>query len=114
MKAKFRIGLFLLLIVIMYLVYSSFNKIIVNPENNHAVTEEDSVLTDSNTLSNDCYFLYDKNGYVVVYHSDKKTLYEYTDILVSELPVNLRTELRNGKYIENLDELYGFLENYSS
>lgn len=114
MKTKFRIGLFLLLIVIMYLVYSSFNKTNVNPDINHAAAKEESVPADSNTLNKDCYFLYDKNGYVVVYLSDRKTPYEYTDILVSELPANLRIELRNGKYIENLEELYGFLENYSS
>ena len=31
-----------------------------------------------------------------------------------ELPEKIREELANGKYIENQEELYGFLENYSS
>lgn len=54
------------------------------------------------------------NGYVVVYLSDKKTAYEYTDILYDELPATIREEIRNGKYMESTEELYGFLENYSS
>ena len=54
------------------------------------------------------------NGYIVVYLSDKKTPYEYTDILYDQLPERLRDEIRNGKYVEGQKELYGFLENYSS
>ena len=54
------------------------------------------------------------NGYVVVYLSDRKTPYEYTDILYDELPAILRQEIRNGKYLEGSEELFGFLENYSS
>ena len=54
------------------------------------------------------------NGYIVVYLSDKKTPYEYTDIRFDELPSSLREEVRNGKYVEGEAQLYGFLENYSS
>lgn len=54
------------------------------------------------------------NGYVVVYLSDKKTPYEYTDIKYDDLPAELRDEIRNGKYVEDAKSLYGFLENYSS
>ena len=43
-----------------------------------------------------------------------KTPYEYTDIPYDELPALVREEVRNGKYIKNAEELYGFLENYSS
>jgi len=114
MKTKIRIGLFLFVIVITYLIYSSFNKTTANQGIKETTAKEASIASGNNTLNPNCYFLYDKNGYVVVYLSDRKTPYEYTDILVSELPANLRTEIRNGKYIENLEELYGFLENYSS
>lgn len=55
------------------------------------------------------------NGYVVVYLSDKMKLpLNITDIPYDELPALLREEIRNGKYIESTEELYGFLENYSS
>ena len=76
--------------------------------------DSSSVTTGSKASKNDCYYLMEVNGYIVVYFSDKKTPYEYTDILYDELPELLRQEIRNGKYIESTAELYGFLENYSS
>lgn len=75
---------------------------------------EESIATEGGALKEDCYYLMEVNGYIVVYLSDKKTPYEYTDILYDELPEKLRDEIRNGKYIESTKELYGFLENYSS
>ena len=76
--------------------------------------DSSSVTTGSKASKNDCYYLMEVNGYIVVYFSDKKTPYEYTDIHDDELPELLRQEIRNGKYIESTAELYGFLENYSS
>ena len=60
------------------------------------------------------FYLYEVNGYVVVFTNDKHTPYEYTDILYEELPELLKQEIKNGKYIKNEEELYGFLENYTS
>lgn len=81
-----------------------------------AVMEEagSAVKADGSALKEGCYYLMEVNGYVVVYLSDRKTAYEYTDILYDELPAVVRDEIRNGKYIESTEELYGFLENYSS
>lgn len=76
--------------------------------------EEESVATEGEALKEDCYYLMEVNGYIVVYLSDRKTPYEYTNILYDELPEKLRQEIRNGKYIEDTETLYGFLENYSS
>ena len=76
--------------------------------------DSSSVTTGSKASKNDCYYLMEVNGYIVVYFSDKKTPYEYTDIHYDDLPELLRQEIRNGKYIESTAELYGFLENYSS
>lgn len=75
---------------------------------------EEAVATEGQALKKDCYFLMEVNGYVAVYMSDKETVYEYTNIEISELPYVLQNEIKNGKYIENIEELYGFLENYSS
>ena len=65
-------------------------------------------------MEDDGYYLAEKNGYVVVYLSDKKTVYEYTDILFRDLPEDLQAEIETGKPVENTELLYGFLENYSS
>ncbi len=75
---------------------------------------EEAVSADGHALKEDCYYLKNVNGYVVVFLSDKKTAYEYTDILCEELPKTIQEELVNGKYIETQEDLYGFLENYSS
>lgn len=77
-------------------------------------TQQGSISADGQALKEDCYYLMEVNGYVVVYLSDRKTPYEYTDILYDELPAILRQEIRNGKYLEGSEELFGFLENYSS
>lgn len=75
---------------------------------------ENLVAADGEAMKEDCYYLMEVNGYVVVYLSDKLTPYEYTDIAYDELPPTMREEVRNGKYIASTQELYGFLENYSS
>ncbi len=80
-------------------------------------TEQDAgpaVSTEGNALKEGCFYLMDLNGYVAVYLSDKKTAYEYTDIQMEDLPSALQKEIQNGKYIEDLETLYGFLENYTS
>ncbi len=74
----------------------------------------DSVAAEGEATEDYSYYLLEENGYVVVYLSDKKTIYEYTSIDVEELPVLLQNEVKNGKYIKDIEELYGFLENYSS
>ena len=52
--------------------------------------------------------------FIVVYEQDKKTLYMNTDILLENLEVDLQAEIMKGKYIESEEELYHFLESYSS
>ncbi len=75
---------------------------------------EESIETEGGAMKNYCYYLLEKNGYVVVYLSDRETIYEYTSIDVETLPVTVQNEVKNGKYIEDIEELHGFLENYSS
>lgn len=82
------------------------------PEEAESVAAEGEV-TEAET-EDYCYYLLEVNGYVVVYLDDKKTIYEYTSIDVETLPVLLQNEVKNGKYIKDIEELYGFLENYSS
>jgi hypothetical protein len=60
------------------------------------------------------YYLINEGGFVTVYYIDKSTVYEYTNIALDSLPANLQDEISSGKYITDLDELYNFLENYSS
>ena len=131
MRTKYGIGFFAVMIVSLMLVTGAYQlsyqhakeraemKVAeeTKPEPQEPVItaqEPTAVAADGQALKEDCYYLMEVNGYVVVYLSDKKTPYEYTDIKCDGLPSEMQEEIRNGKYMEDAKELYGFLENYSS
>lgn len=60
------------------------------------------------------FYLMVADHFVVVYKEDKQTIYMNTDILLENLSVKLQEEIIAGKYIESEEELYNFLESYSS
>lgn len=60
------------------------------------------------------YYVVVKDGYVVVYNSDLKSVYKNTQIEVKNLPEEDRIALSKGIYVNSLDELYSLLESYSS
>lgn len=60
------------------------------------------------------FYLMVADHFIVVYEEDKQTLYMNTDILLESLDESLQAEIMQGKYIESEDELYNFLESYSS
>ena len=60
------------------------------------------------------FYLQELHGFIVVYLDDRKTIYEFTEIQTSDLPQEVRQEIVSGKRIETVEELYAFLENYSS
>jgi hypothetical protein len=60
------------------------------------------------------FYLMVADHFIVVYKKDKETLYMNTDILLESLDETLQAEVIQGKYVENEEELYHFLESYSS
>lgn len=60
------------------------------------------------------YYMMVLDGYVTVYYSDKKTVFEYTDIELKNLPEEDQNKLVEGYYVEDQEELYGILEGYTS
>lgn len=60
------------------------------------------------------FYVVVKNGYVVVYNSDLKSVYDYTHIEAKNLPEEDRVALSQGIYIDNIDDLYSLLESYTS
>lgn len=60
------------------------------------------------------FLLVDHNDYVAVYQLPEREIYEYTDVIMEVLPEDVQKEVQHGKYIKNEEELYNFLENYTS
>lgn len=60
------------------------------------------------------YYAKSYNGLIVILNGDEKTVYEYTRISLASLPEDMRPEIINGYYLADDEELYSFLENYTS
>ena len=60
------------------------------------------------------YIMVTEDGYLTVYLADTQTRYMYTDIRYERLPEELQEKISRGMKFETLEELYDFLENYSS
>lgn len=117
---KYSIGFVIVSLIIMVLLSAAYRFSYQAAVDRAAREQEEevqpnaAVLTEGQATKNDGYYLMEQNGYVIVCLQDKKAVYEYTSIEVTELPITLQNEVKNGKYIKTLEELYGFLENYSS
>lgn len=81
-----------------------------------AVTEKNEPEGPAQEADTDAYefLLVDNNGYVAVCSLPENEIYEYTDVILDVLPEELQEEIREGKYLRNEEELYNFLENYTS
>ena len=67
----------------------------------------------STVLTEEYYVIKDYEGYLTVYTSDGK-IYEYTSILTENLPEIIRNGIETGIEVDKIEDVYGFLENYSS
>lgn len=123
MRKKYCIGFFVvifLFLVCLELGYRwSYQRSADNYEQNKELVQETEEMetvmaTEGNAEKNSEYLLKELNGYVIVYLGDEKTVYEVTEIAVDELPDEVQTQIREGMRIQSTDELYAFLENYSS
>ena len=62
----------------------------------------------------DGFYLMVADHLIVVYREDQKTVYLNTDILLENLDDALQAEIMQGKYLETEEEVFNFLETYSS
>lgn len=125
MKKKYVIGFFAALFLVVFLLSAgyqiSYRHVI---DRQASLEEEQSAVTKSISTEGDAvtektdrdggYLLRELNGFVVVYLADGNTIYELTEIPLSDLPEELQQQILEGKILSTEDELYGFLENYSS
>ena len=59
------------------------------------------------------YLIYSEDR-LCIYRGDDKILYDYADVAVNLMPVEIREQLKYGLYITGEQELYEFLQTYSS
>lgn len=80
--------------------------------------KEEEETTDSvesmTMLSPDKYYLKENGTYLAVYRGTSDTVYFDTDLKLSDLPADLRAQAASGIEFDSLEDVYGFLENYSS
>ncbi len=62
----------------------------------------------------DVFFLMVKDNYVVIYYEDKKNVYMNTGILLETLPDAMQIKIIEGYQITGEQNLYNFLESYTS
>ncbi len=60
------------------------------------------------------YYIKLSKGCITVFYSDKKTVYEYTDIDINSLPADVAADVISGMEVKDEKTLYDFLENYTS
>lgn len=77
-------------------------------------SEEQVVIEKVYDASKVGYFIVDKLGEIRVYYNDKRTLYENTGIITSELPQSEKDILKNGIFVDSEEEVMAILEGYSS
>lgn len=78
------------------------------------IEKSGSISTKGDAVKNNGYYISSLQGYIVVYCDDHKTVYEVTDIPINSLPKDIQEKIMDSMYIESAEELYQFLENYSS
>lgn len=80
---------------------------------NDTVLQEEVIKTESPAISYK-FYLGNDEGLVTVYRTSNAEVYEYTNIVMENLPKDLQKEIQEKKYIVNEEELYNFLESYTS
>ena len=118
--------IFIMLGIMIHIVYLEFfypNKYAPSKESSFLTEESKEVVSssESNIAKTDFesdeeqgYYLTVMEGKIVVMETDQKTIYLTTDIYAEALSEPLKQELLKGKFIHSMEELYGFLESYTS
>lgn len=78
---------------------------------------EDKVVlrkTYDETKVENMFYICRKGDFIVVYYSDLKTVYEYTEIRVDSLIEEVQQSIEQGFYVKDTQELYSILEGYTS
>ena len=122
MKTKYVIGILAVFLLVVALLAAGYQISYRHVMDRQASRSEEESSTESIAAEavkeepgeEEGYYLCELQGYVAVYLSDRSTIYELTDIPLTDLPKEVQQEVAEGKYVSTDGELYAFLENYSS
>ena len=109
MNKKYSIG-FLVGFIILVALFVYAYRISHNRAMEKHQTQPDNTVAETEL----CYYIKSLDGYVTVFKWDNQTVYEYTSIVVEDLPKSIQENLINGIKLTSLGQVYAFLENYSS
>lgn len=117
MNKKYSIGMLIGMLLFVYalcIAYQMSYNYALEKQAKEKLAQENALLTEGVAYKEDGYIITAEDGYVIVYYSDLKNVYEYTTIELELLPQDVQKELTKGIYVEEIKDVYGFLENYSS
>ncbi len=119
MKRQISISIFLAILVIvlawLYIKFSNDTQL-----HDNGVLTEDYSNDNSNSLVisqeyiNYQYYIKDEDGRLVVYETKTQDIYAQTGIETETLPVEIQSKLETGIFFQTEEDLYNFLESYSS
>ena len=118
MKRQVSVSIFLAVLVIaLAWLYIKFNNE-TQPKNQNITTENDVSKEESITISQEyltCpYYIKAEYGRLVVYLSKTQEIYMETAIELDVLPLDIQEKIDSGIFFQTEQELYDFLESYSS
>ena len=106
MSRKYSIGFIIGMIIFIALIFVGYKL-----SYNHAIERNEEI--QEQMIFDNQFVIKNKEGYVTVYKNNGQ-VYEYTSLLCLDLPISIQEDLKNGIIVDNIGEVYGFLENYSS
>lgn len=114
MKKQISVCIFLSIVLItLILAFVKFNN---GKEQEHTQLTEDS--TDSLEISQEykqyMFYILEEDTHLVVYETKSDSIYMETGISAKDLPLELQKDLKTGFFFETEQDLYDFLESYSS
>jgi len=118
MKRQVSVSIFLAILVIaLAWLYIKFNNE-TQPKNQNITTENDVSKEESITISQEYltfpYYIKAEYGRLVVYLSKTQEIYMETAIELDVLPLEIQEKIDTGIFFQTEQELYDFLESYSS
>ena len=122
MKQKYSICIFisLILIFVVIILFTTADKTKNNTTEQSKMQETESqesneeAVYSSKTEESYQYIIFDVDGHLLVYYADNCTVFFDTGIQTKNLSEDMKSALEKGIRFQTEEELYEFLENYSS